>query len=148
MPTCFLLAVGSLRHDRPEQIDEVAQPPVDDLPGLLTAGLGVRLQGDVELVALEMTSFANAVGGLGQHARAKRVEDVLDPLVEAFVEQLLRLRAMAGREHAGAGLVDDAQGSEWTSSLPSPWMANPFTFSRVWPVQMTTGMPASWSSVR
>ena len=31
---------------------------------------------------------------------------------------------------------------EWTSSLPSPWIRKPLTFSKVWPVQTTMGTPA------
>src|SRR5699024_106617 len=83
-------------------------------------------QGDVELVALEVTALSNPVGGLGQYARAQRVEDVLDSLVKALVEQLLRLRTVTGREHAGTGFVDDAQRSGVDELAAEPLDGEPF----------------------
>jgi len=58
-----------------EQVDQVDEPVVDHGLGVRAAGLEVRLQGDVELVALKVTAASDVLGRIGEHARPHRAED-------------------------------------------------------------------------
>jgi len=87
----------------------VAERVVDEGLRALAAGLVVRLESDVELVALEVAAPPDVVGGGREDARADVVEDAPDGLVEVLVQQLFGVRAVPGREHAGPGLVDDRE---------------------------------------
>ncbi len=55
-----------------------------------------------------MDATAERVGEVADDASADRFEDRLHRVVERLVEEALRVRAVTGREDAGAGLVDDA----------------------------------------
>jgi hypothetical protein len=107
-------------HGVGQQVDDVHQRTIDHFSGLRCPGLRVRLQRHVELVALEVTAPSDLVGGFGDDARAHGREHVRYLVVEVLVEEPLRVRAVTGREHAVARLVDDTEVAGVDEFVPQP----------------------------
>ncbi len=100
------------RGDGPaEGIELVDERGVDNGASVVAAGLVVRLQGDAELVPLEVTAAGHLAGSLPERGRAHPVEDAAHVRAEVLVQQLFALRAVTGREHTVAGLIHDRQRS-------------------------------------
>ncbi len=118
-----------------DEATEVAQRFVDDFGGVVATDLGVRLERDVELVALQVDCAR-------QRRRGLREDPPTDRANTSTTAPSRRSTGVAVRRAAFTGT--NGHQTRKRCSLPGgdevdaqPLFMNPLTFSKVWPVQTT-----------